>query len=60
MLHPDGSFPVKGEKLNCTKRAEDLSFELYQEGIGFAINLLLEYCLQSHLKLEQKHAKIND
>jgi len=53
MLHIDGSFPVKGEKLNSTKKAEGLSFELF-------LNFLLEYCLQSQLKLEQKQAKINE
>lgn len=53
MLHTRGSFPVNGEKLNSTKKAEGLPFELF-------LNVLLEYCLQSHQKLEQKHAKINE
>lgn len=53
MLQRDGSFPVKGEKLNSTKKAEGLSFELF-------LNVLLEYCVQSHRKLEQNHAMINE
>lgn len=39
--------------MNSTKKAKGVSFELF-------LNLLLEYCLQSKLKLEQKHAKINE
>lgn len=53
MRHIDGNFTIKGEKVNSTKKAEGLSFELF-------LNLLLEYCLQIQLKLDKKHAKIND